>query len=134
MERQAPGLADELFGPLTWSGRMTGALARRERAGGRQLAILNPILSVLLNVTVRGLAALRLGSAGLACAALVSAGPLGRWAYRVYWRAAFDHGTLEAAMAAPHRWRMRARPSAHEHAARELEATETGASVAGSTP
>jgi len=131
MERQAPGLASELFGPLTRSGRIAGMLARRGWADGGRGAVLNDIL----NVIVRRLSALRLASAGLACEALVGAGPLGRWAYRAYWRAGFDHGILEAATAAPYSPRTRqARPSTHERAAGELEAAGTVASGAGSVP
>ena len=123
MGRQAPGLASELIGPLTRSGRIAGMLARRGRADGWLGAIL------------RRLSALRLGAAGVACGALVGAGPLGRWAYRAHWRAAFDHGILEAATAAPDPWRTRQAPRrAREHAAGELEAAATVASGAGRMP
>jgi hypothetical protein len=89
MDRLAPGLAAELLGPLTWAGRLARALARRGWVGGSGGAL------------VRGLSALRLALAGLACGVLAGAPPLGRRAYRAYWRAAFDHGIVEAATAAP---------------------------------
>lgn len=135
MERRAPGLASELFGPLTLGGRIAGALARPGWAGSRRAATLNDILNGILNHMVCRLSALRLASAGLACGALVGAGPLGRWAYRAHWRAAFDHGLLEAATAAPDPSRRRhGRPNAHEHAAGEMEAPETVVAGAGSMP
>jgi hypothetical protein len=88
MERRAPGLAAELLGPPTRAGRVAGALARRGWGSGWRGAI------------ARGLSRLRLGLADVVCHFLVSAGPLGRWAYRAYWRAGFDHGMVEAATAA----------------------------------
>ncbi|HEV8238727.1 MAG TPA: hypothetical protein VGS57_05125 [Thermoanaerobaculia bacterium] len=87
MERRAPGLADELLGPPTPTGRIADALARRSWARGS------------VGAAARGLTALRSGILGLACHTLVSVGPLGRWAYRAYWRAAFDSGVVEAATA-----------------------------------
>jgi hypothetical protein len=89
MDREASGLANELLGPPTWSGRIAGALARHEWASGWPGAV------------ARGLSALRFGLTGLLCDLLVNAGPLGSRAYRAFWRAAFDHGTVEAATAAP---------------------------------
>lgn len=85
MEQRTPGLAAGLLGPLTRAGRVADALARLGWASGWRGAI------------ARGLSRLRLGLADVVCRIPVSAGPLGRRAYRAYWRAGFDHGMVEAA-------------------------------------
>ncbi len=122
MERRTPGVATELLGPLSRSGRIARALARRKWA------------STWPGVLARRLTALRLGLTGLACRALVGAGALGRWSYRAYWCAAFDHGIVEAATARPSRARRtdEVRAAAHSRRADELHEPEAARSSMGS--